>query len=141
MKDIKGKSKILLGYTKLDNEPIYLTKPQFDCGWYWAHGHIGNENYHSHLNHIDRNKNLYDAIKNYLTLQPKIKENLWQLCEIELTLYTLCAASEIFYRGGFYMCKNINYNSLKNKELYEKLAFDLIPTQCQSLWDIIGGNG
>jgi len=44
---------VLLGYTKRDyygsREAVYLKGFQWDCGWYWGGGYIGNKNFHAHF--------------------------------------------------------------------------------------------
>jgi hypothetical protein len=45
------KFKVYLGKTK-GNQPerIYLTGFNWDCGWYWGGGYLGNKNMHTHFN-------------------------------------------------------------------------------------------
>lgn len=38
--------------TTLDNEKLYLSKPSWDCDWYWGFGYVGNKNLHTHLNYL-----------------------------------------------------------------------------------------
>ena len=48
-KTINGKDKVFFGTRKEDNRRIYISKPPFDCGWYWGFGYLGNSREHYHL--------------------------------------------------------------------------------------------
>lgn len=155
-KIIKGRDKILLGIDKETKERIYLSKPSFDYSWYWGFGYLGNSNCHYHLNGYQtknrlvyneagkllsiteqRNISMYDALLEDYELNPKIKTNLWQFCELVQSIYTLKDAAELFSRGGSHYTTNPDQKLLKDSSLYEKLTFELIPKQCQTLWDLI----
>lgn len=53
MKYENTKFKILLGYTKPkqygQRRPVYLEGFEWDCGWYWGGGYIGNKDFHAHF--------------------------------------------------------------------------------------------
>lgn len=153
---INGPDKIYFGTRKDDNSQIYIDKPTFDCGWYWSFGYLGNKNCHYHLKayqekdivyidkfdklHIlteNRNVCMRDALLQDYELNPKIEANLWQFCELALTIYALKESAEIFHRGGSYMTTNPGKTMLKNDSLYLEFVSVLIPSQCQLLWDLI----
>jgi hypothetical protein len=52
MKTLSNYEKILLGYN--NNEPIYLSPPSWDCGWYWGFGYLGNKNCHYHVDGLTK---------------------------------------------------------------------------------------
>jgi len=158
MKEIIGTDKVLLGVNK-DGERIYIRKPTWDCDWYWSFGYLGNKNCHYHLEAYDskdhhfklendkfvfitekRNKSMYHCLIEDYTLNPKIKENIWQFCELALTIYSLKQAAEVIGRGGSHIgesiCNDIIINSEETKRLNEKV----IPELCQAFWNLIGGN-
>lgn len=159
MKTIQGKDKILLGTNKESKERIYLDKPSFDCSWYWGFGYLGNKDCHYHLEGYQktdrllytkeqeivvltqsRNISIYDALLADYNLNPTIEKNLWVFCELALSIYTLKDCAELFNRGGSHMTTNPDQELLKSKTMYDKLTFELIPAQCQTLWDLVGGN-
>lgn len=142
---ITGTNKVLLG-TNEQGEKIFITKPEWDCNWYWSFGYLGNKNCHYQLNNYQnknnkiRNKNMYDCLTDDYKLNPKIEENLWQFCELALTIYTLKEAAEVIGLGGSHMTKNYCEDIIKNPEETKRLNEVVIPTLCQTLWNLIGGN-
>lgn len=156
---ISGKDKVFFGTRKDDNTGIYLDKPTFDCEWYWSFGSLGNKNccyrlnsyqtktifikddagkYHSFT--IKRNLHMRDALLEDYALNPVIEANLWTFCELSLSIYTLKAAADLFHIGGSHTTTNPGKDNLKNNEIYKKLVSELIPAQCQLLWNLIEGN-
>ena len=155
---ITGVGKVLLGTSKATKERIYLTKPSFACEWYWSFGWLGNNDCHYHLEDYQktdrllytkeqemvvltqsRNISLYDALLADYNLNPIIEKNLWIFCELVLSIYTLKDCAELFSRGS-HMTTNPDQSKLKSTTMYDRLTYDLIPMQCQTLWDLIGGN-
>lgn len=159
LSNIGGKDRVFLGTHKGTNEKIYLSKPSFDCEWYWGFGYLGNKDCHYHLSDYDnkdrllyndseetvlvtekRNINMYDALLADYNLSPAIEKNLWVFCELALSIYTLKDCAELFSQGGSHMTTNPDRSKLKSTTMYDRLTYDLIPMQCQTLWDLIGGN-
>lgn len=153
---INGPDKVYFGTRKDDDTTIYISKPTFDCEWYWSFGYLGNKDCHYHLKayqekdivltdncgktHIiteKRNINMRDALLKDYNLNKKIEANLWQFCELALTIYALKEVAEIFHCGGSYITTNPGKDLLKNNALYLELVSVLIPKQCQLLWDLI----
>jgi len=90
--------KILLG--RIDNETVLLSKHQWDCGWYWGFGYVGNRNHHFHINSLmeaetDVNK-IFD--KTWLT-----QKAWWTLRDLFIQAYGLKKAAEIYRHGGHQM--------------------------------------
>ena len=156
-KEIVGKNRVAFGTTK-DGTPIYISKPKFDCGWYWSFGYLGNKNMHYHLSayqdkdqHFQtddgfkcftekRNKNMFDCLTEDYTLTTAIKENLWTVCELALSIYTLKEAAEVLGRGGSHMTTNPCKDTIINTDEVTRLNEIVIPELCQTFWDLIGGN-
>jgi hypothetical protein len=151
---INGPDKIFFGTRKDDNSSIYITKPKFDCNWYWSFGYLGNCHYHLysyqtkqicltdkdgkfHMFTEKRNINMYDALQADYDLAPAIANNLWQFCELALTIYTLKEMAELCHIGGAHMTINPGKAYLQDKDIYNKLVTEFIPKQCQALWDLI----
>lgn len=135
MKAITGKDKIFFG-KDVDGQNIYLTKPSWDCGWYWGFGYLGNSKCHYHLSGYKngRNINMHDALLQDYELNPVIKDNLWQFCEQVLTIYALKEMAKVLGRGGSHMITNKHKDFIQDKDyadkINEKLQFLL-----QSFWD------
>ena len=53
--------KVLLGSNPIEGK-IYLTKPEWQCDWYWCFGWIGNKNLLTHLDRLG-NSNIYITSK------------------------------------------------------------------------------
>ena len=91
-------------------ERMYLSRPSFDCDWYWGFGYIGNRNCHYHLNGIDEGKNInyFDAIKQHFGESFIIKDDkgIWTFAELVRTIYTLKETAEMFHRGGSHYTTN-----------------------------------
>ncbi len=143
IKTITGKNKLFFGVRHEDNARIYITKPEFTCDCYWSWGYLGNVNEHYHLKNFQesggktRHLNMYDCLADY-ELRPSIKENLWLFCELASSIYILKDSAELFHGGGSHYTVNPDKEILKDLYLYEKLTFELIPSQCQKVWDLIG---
>ena len=112
--------KILLG--KIDNENIYLTKHQWDCGWYWAFGYVGNKNNHFHIDSLmqsetDVNK-IFDSTK--LT-----QAAWWAIRDLFLQAYGLKRTAEI-YRYGANQCRVEGLTDvLKSQDKVNEINADL----------------
>jgi len=137
MKAINGLSKVFFGVRKSDNERIYLSKPSWDCSWYWGFGYLGNRNEHYHLSGYANGKNVYDALLADYDLNEKIKENLWVFVELVTTAYTLKETAEVLGRGGSHYttnpCKSIIINEVETKRINE----DVLPAIFNEIGRII----
>ncbi len=147
-KEIQGKEKVLLGKNK-DGKSTYITKPKWNCDWYWSFGYLGNSNCHYHLesyarnpiNYSDyRNENMYNCLLLDYELSDKIKENLWQFCELAKTIYSLKETAEVLGRGGSYYTTNPCQDVIKDTEYTKHLNDVVLPKVMQTFWDLIGGN-
>ena len=127
----KGNDQLLLGETK-DGNRIYLERGKFSCGWYYSFGHLhtfdkGELISMWHFDGFNRyeNINIRDAIIKYfeggkLTVTDK---ELWKLCDLMLSFYTLEHASEFYHRGKSNMA-DVELN-LKSKSMYDKINQDI----------------
>ena len=122
-------------------ERIYLSRPKFDCDWYWGFGYLGNTRCHYHLNGVTEGKNINfrDALLAHFGDSFIIKDEalVWQFSEIVLTIYTLKEAAEMFYRGGSHMTTNPDAASLKKTEWVDEINNVLIPRQIAALYKIL----
>lgn len=158
MKTINGKEKIFFGTRKSDNARIYMTKPSFDCGWYWSFGYLGNSQEHYHLDsyqqkqHVfklsdgsykliteKRNKNMYDCLAEDYMLNAAISDNLWQFCEQAITIYRFKEIAEIYHRGCSHFTTNDCKDIIKSEEKYKDIVFHVLPVLLQTFWDTFSG--
>lgn len=121
-------NKVFFGKDK-EGEEIFLSAPSWDCGWYWGFGYLGNKNCHYHLDGYanGRNINMYDALSADYELNPKIKKNLWEFCELVLTAYSLKKTAEVLGRGGSHITKNPCASMIMNKDETKRINEVILP--------------
>ncbi|HSH24240.1 MAG TPA: hypothetical protein VLA13_01685 [Massilibacterium sp.] len=155
---IEGKEIVFFGVRKSDNARIYITKPSWDCGWYWGFGYLGNRNEHYHLEDYQkkdrsfsvngglleviteaRNINMYDALREDYELSPSILSNLWEFCELVKTAYTLKETAEVLRRGGSHYTQNPCADTIKNQDEYNRINNVVLPEIFKRLQEIIEG--
>ena len=130
MKTINGSEKVFFGIRKLDNTRIFITKPSWDCGWYWSFGYLGNKNEHYHLSGYanGRNINMHDALLADYDLNNKIKSNLWVFCELAETAYSLNETAEVLGRGGSHYTNNPCKSIIMNTDEVKRINEDVLPS-------------
>jgi len=135
---IKGPDKVLFGVNS-EGESIYMDKPTFDCDWYWSFGYLGNRHCHYHLESYDngRNINMYDALKQDYTLTSHVEMNLWQVCELALSIYTLKKTADLYHIGGSLMTCNRCKGHIQDIKQYNKIVNETLPQVLQSFWDLV----
>lgn len=130
--------KMLLGYN--DNQPIYLSAPSWDCGWYWGFGYIGNKDCHYHVSGLSegKNTNMYDAFiehfGNTLTVR---RSQLWTLCELFETFYTLRKTAEVLGRGGSHYTNNPCKDLIINKDEVTRINEVVLPQIFEEIYKIL----
>ena len=124
-----------------NKEFIYLTSPSWDCGWYWGFGYLGNENCHYHIDGLTEHEsiNLFDAFKKHFgeSLIIKNDNDLWKLCELFQTFYTLKETAELFRCGGSHYTENPCKELLIDKNLVTKINEVLIPNIIDEIYKIL----
>lgn len=123
-----------------DGERIYLSRPSFDCNWYWGFGYLGNRNCHYHLDGIGKHENInfHDALLKHFGDSFIVKgADLWKFAEIVLTIYKLKSAAQMFHLGGSHMTTNPGAAMLKKTEWETELNEILIPAQILELYKIL----
>ena len=113
---------------KLDGKNVWLAPPSWDCDWYWGYGYIQNKNLHTHFNMLDNNANLYDAIQKRFDGTFSLQgSNLWTLCELLQTFYSLREIAEVYCRGSSHYTSNPLADILRNPEEYKRINEKLLP--------------
>lgn len=118
-----------------NGENIILRAPEWACGWYWSFGYLVNRDRHYHLR--DAGHRMHDSLLEDYELNPKIKESLWQFCEISLTIYTLKDTAEVLGHGGSHVHQNPCANLIKNPSEVARLNNVVIPKCLDTLYEII----
>ncbi len=135
----KEYSKYLIGYN--DNEPIYLSPPSWDCGWYWGFGYLGNRNCHYHVDGLAKDCNLYDGFKKHFGESLKIRDShLWTICELFKTFYILKETAEVLGRGGAHYTNNPCKNIIVNKDEVERINKTIMPALFEEIYKILEMN-
>lgn len=134
----KFQNKVYLGQNQ--NESIYLSAPSWDCGWYWGFGYLGNRNCHYHVDGLNEGKriNLYDAFKEHFGESLQILDSdLWKVCELFKTFYTLKEATEVLGRGGSHFTTNPIQDVIMNKEEVKRINEVVLPKLFDALYDVL----
>lgn len=154
---IRRQKAIFFGTLKGTKEKIFLTLPEWQCGWYWAFGWMGNRDCHYHLDGYQRkdhfftlkdgshklitekrNLCMHDALLTDYDLAPQIKENLWAFCDLVLSAYTLKKAAEVLGRGGSHMTSNPPAKDfVLDEEMTDKINNEKLPAIFKALEEIL----
>lgn len=136
MKTIREyKEKTLLGVH--DGKKIYLSRPSWDCNWYWGFGYLGNKDCNYHVEGLKTIEsynfekqvwqhefvNLHDGFKKHFgdSFVVKNDKDIWTLSELFETFYTLREAAEILGRGGSHYTTNPCKDTIINKGEVERI--------------------
>ena len=147
-----GKKYYLLG-VNANGEYQWLEEAKFDCDWYWGFGYVESftNNKHPELakdisahTHFDslffrRNKNAFNAFKEYYADCTVNDNELWKLCELMKEFYIAREYSDMLYRGG------ANYTKSPLQELivgdtkeYDRINKVIIPKICEEIYKLLG---
>lgn len=140
-------AKILLGnikshaHTFVENEPIWLEKHRWDCGWYWAFGYIGNSEHHAHFDsllHIKDSKDSKGEIKYMASKLFKTTnitdEEWWVIRDLFVQAYALQKAAEVYRRGGNQTARPGVTDIIVNKARADQINADLAKV-LDTVWD------
>lgn len=134
--------KTYIGSFKLgekDGESILLSSPSWDCGWYWGYGYLGNKNCHYRLDGLNKDKNLYDAIKEHFgdTLTITDDEDLWQFSELMASFYSLKETAKVLGRGGLHYTTNVVSDVIMNKTEAKRINEIVMPAIFEAISQIL----
>lgn len=150
MKTLSSYKKILIGYN--NNEPIYLSPPSWDCGWYWGFGYLGNRDCHYHIDGLTKietyNKeaklyttksvNLYDGFIEHFGNTLKVrKSELWTLVELFQTFYDLKKTAEVLGRGGSHYTTNPAKEIIINTDEVTRINSIVLPHLFEEIYKIL----
>jgi hypothetical protein len=132
-------TKIFLGrtasdFTELPDEPLFIAKHSFDCGWYWGFGYIGNKNLHMHIESLINSK-VYKASEIFSST--KITDSEWRIVrDLFIQAYALKAAAEVYRIGGHQTTRTGVTDIIKNPDMADKLNADL-KTVLDTVWNLL----
>ncbi len=140
-----------LGNTKGNNsEPIYLSDFEWQCGWYWAGGYIGNKNLHCHFDGcfldvpdirghslgnfvtpwtpnrsadakvVSNGCSIWEPLSFFLNNSQYSENEWWRIKDLFSQFYSLKKAAEVFQYGGHCSARGRTPAEL-NKEMANKL--------------------
>ena len=138
-----GDKYALLGKTE-DGDKVYLEKASYNHGWYFGFGYVAvfrenehRQSAHTHWNryftgkaHVTPEKiddSLYDEVDGKLKETPFSKRELWKLCDLMKTFYTLKDASAIYRNGNSHLTGQ-THGMLKNQDIKEQVDRDTYKT-------------
>ena len=136
---------------------MWLQKPSWDCGWYWGFGTVqamkGDKepskakdiDFHTHWDSRvrDSRNNAHDWFESCFgqcttdfcgekrkDKEPKCRftdAQLWKLCELMATAYTLREAAEVLGRGGSHYTTNPCAKVIKNTRETDRINSKVLP--------------
>ena len=148
-----GKKIYLLGKDK-DDVNYWLEAPSWDCGWYWGFGYVETYTNNNHPNkakdieshqHFDglffnKNKNGYDAYKDFFAEITVSDKELWQLLELMKTFYCLRETAEVLGRGGSHYTTNPVSEIIKNTDEVERINNVVLPAIFEKIDELLTQN-
>lgn len=146
-----GKTIYLLGEDK-NGIKYWLEEASWDCDWYWGFGYIetytNNSNpskskdiqSHEHFDYkILKNRNCFSTFKEVFINTPLSDNEIWTLCELMQTFYTLRQISDLYYINSSHIADNPCKDLLKNDEEYQRINKILIPNVMKEVYKILEG--
>ena len=130
----------LLGINK-DGEYVWLEKESWDCDWYWAAGYL-----HTYTNNTNperaRDISMHthfdcmflkgpdcckDMFINYFKETVLTDTEIWTLCDLMITYYTLKKSAELFRHGYSYCTEKAKIDKLKSPMTEDLINKVLLP--------------
>jgi hypothetical protein len=115
--------KILLGRNAHYDEPVYLTKHEWACGWYWAFGYLGNKKCHFHFeSYLEGGK--YE-ITQHLKQSNITQKEWWVIRDLFVQAYALQKAAEVYRHGGHQTTMKGVTDVISDPDMCKRLNNDL----------------
>ena len=135
MKTTIFNKKVYIGSNEGERE--YLANPSWDCDWYWGFGYLQNRNIHHHVNTLNKDKNMHDALIEYYEDTLVLKDGkLWQFCELMYTFYTLKEAAQVLGRGGSNYTTNPISELIKNESEVKRINEIVLPALFDEIYKL-----
>ena len=145
-----GKDIYLLGQDA-DGINYWLEEATWDCDWYWGGGYVEtytNNNYpsmsrdinsHQHFDGLffNRNKNGFDAFKEFFAETPFTDEEIWTICELMKSFYIVRRYSDMALHGSAGYTTNPSKREIRNYDEYKRINEIVIPDIMKNLYTIL----
>ena len=128
--------RILLG-TTIDNEVIYLSKHEWDCGWYWGFGYLGNKNLHYHFDTYLKGDEW--KVNNIFKVTRITQDQWWILCDLFKQAYALKDCAAIYQYGGHISSKT-GMTDVLNSDDKAKVLNDDLKIILDKIWEFLQYN-
>jgi hypothetical protein len=123
----------LLGINS-DGQKVWLEKQSWDCGWYWGFGYLHtfrrndfDSHFHFDSTFLNGPECSYTMFKTYFKETVLTENEIWALCDLMKTFYTLRAAAEVFHSGHSHQTERAKIESLKLPEQEDLINKVLLP--------------
>ncbi len=130
--------KIFLG-TDHHGERLWLEKHEWQCGWYWAFGYIGNRNLHMHIDskikHPAGYKPDWTNVSHQFAETWITQAQWWVIRDLFLTAYALKEAAATYRHGGHQTANAAPYR-VTSEETAARLNADL-ETLLGNIWEYL----
>ena len=140
----QGDKFALLGKTE-NGDKVYLQKASYDCDWYFGFGYIAvfeknrsEQSTHTHWDSYFTGSSHVqpEDITEKLAETPFSKKELWILCDLMKTFYSLKETSGVYNRGNSHLTGE-THGMLKNEEMKQQVDRDTYKV-IQKVQDLVG---
>lgn len=130
--------KIYLGRSK-EWGNVYLTKHEWQCGWYWAFGYLGNRDCHFHIDSLIDHPEQYDRkwtdVSRHFETTWISQDQWWVIRDLFISAYALKNAAENYRHGGHQTGKAAPFR-IVNPEMAVAINKDL-ETLLGNIWKYV----
>lgn len=115
---------------------VYLSKHEWQCGWYWAFGWLGNNSCHFHFDSlITGHGTPYEA--SALFTSPAVSDSdWWVIRDLFKQAYALKETAEVYRHGGHQTTRKGLTDVIKDLDKAKVINADL-EIVLNTLWDFI----
>ncbi len=138
--NVFGHNYWLLGVDKY-GQNIWMQENEWQCNWYWGGLYLNSFtnnrqperskdiSMHTHFDSLflNKSKSAYDLIDEYFESMVISKDQLYELVDLMMTVYTLKDAAELFHNGCSWQTEKAKIDGLKDETLENKINKELLP--------------
>lgn len=124
-----------------EGQNVWLEKESWDCDWYWGFGYLhtytNNKhpryskdiNMHTHFDStfLKGPKCSQEMFENFFAETVLTKDEMWILCDLMMTYYTLRKTAELFRHGYSWQTSKAKIDCLKSEEQEQHINKVLLP--------------
>jgi hypothetical protein len=126
-------NKIYIGKHK-EHGALYLEKHNWDCGWYWGFGYIGNKNLHTHFDGV-----FLKDTKLAKEVMPDSKfsdTEWWIIRDLFIQAYALKNVAAVYRHGGHQTTLTGITDIIKDETMEQRVNKDL-EIVLNKIWDFM----